>query len=94
MITKALEERKEDMGAYTENGESELGEIRKFSHDKRLTHCGYHGKVEGDSVLEAELQFKRFKAFYGALMDTRHNKVAQEKLCSTFLDIVMNPNEK
>ena len=50
--------------------------------------------VEEDLVLLAEQQFNRFKNFYTALMDTKHNKVAQEKLCATFLEVVMNPKEK
>jgi hypothetical protein len=44
--------------------------------------------------LQAAEQFKRFSAFYTTLMDTKHNKVAQEKLCTQFLDIIMDHKEK
>ena len=55
--------------------------------------CEEHSEQEDEEVEFVQLLYGKLAAFYGDLLDERHNKVALEKLCCCFVDQIKEKND-
>lgn len=77
-------------GARKHFGESQC---KEFFAKVGQIDCKEHSEQEDEEVEFVQLLYGKLAAFYGDLLDERHNKVALEKLCRCFVDQIKEKNE-